>query len=93
MSSHDTALDPSHLISRGITLVRWSEQRDRPLGDHSVAREGEKDESFIQEHQRSGIETNVDFVYAVGKGSYVTLHVYHSRTQFMLETGSFPIIA
>lgn len=47
VSSHDTALDPSHLIFRDITVARWSEKLDGPLDNHSVVREGEKDGSFM----------------------------------------------
>lgn len=48
MSRHDTALDPSHLISRDITLMRCPELQDGPLGDHWMVREVEKDKFFTQ---------------------------------------------
>lgn len=48
MSSHDTAFDPSHLISCDITLVQSPELQDRPLSDHLVLIEVENNKFFTQ---------------------------------------------
>lgn len=80
MSSHDTALDPSHLISRDITLVRCPELQDEPLGDHLVVRDVNKDKFFTQNTSVELSKQILTFFCIKRTSVNGTLHVYFRLT-------------